>query len=350
MSDSWSGKSEPPERPKRYDQFFLYHHLEKDGYGYAGIKLRKEFARLGAGIEPVDMLVDGRHSRRGEYKWTASGPALALCVPDWWPDITAEPLIGFTMFESTRLPSGRIADMQGAERILVPCPWCVETFREEGVQQPIDVVPWGIDPDDYFPLDRDDTRGPYTFLWSGTPDYRKGWDLAYRAFSAAFGERDDAHLILHFRELPQLGLQCNDEKVTIVEGRFSLPRLRAMLRDADCFVFPSRGEGWGMPPREAAATGLPAIATDWSGLSYEIEHWALPLRITGMAAATFGPWPPGAVGQWATPDLEHLVHLMRWCYDHRDLAAKIGQDAAQWLATNTTWARTAQGIMEALEC
>src|SRR5579872_4162762 len=35
----------------------------------------------------------------------------------------------------------------------------------------------------------------------------------------------------------------------------------AMYRAADCFVFPYRGEGFGMPMLEAMACGLPVIAT-----------------------------------------------------------------------------------------
>ena len=41
--------------------------------------------------------------------------------------------------------------------------------------------------------------------------------------------------------------------------------LRQLYRDADSFVLPTRGEGWGLPIVEAMAMGLPTIATNFSG-------------------------------------------------------------------------------------
>ena len=72
----------------------------------------------------------------------------------------------------------------------------------------------------------------------------------------------------------------------------SLPGVYAA---ADCFVLPSRGEGWGRPHVEAMAMGLPVIATKWSGPSeystptLTLQHFTLgftsttqhPQRLTG---------------------------------------------------------------------
>jgi hypothetical protein len=164
----------------------------------------------------------------------------------------------------------------------------------------------------------------------------------------AFGDSQDVRLVLHFRELPK-GLQgCNDGNVELIVGRFFRPRLRRMLQDADCFVFPSRGEGWGLPPREAAATGLPAIATHHGGLAEEIDHWALPLRTTGTSPADYGFWDED-IGEWAEPDVGACADLLRWCVERPVTARMAGDAAAYWLATYGTWDRTAAGILDVVK-
>jgi glycosyltransferase involved in cell wall biosynthesis len=328
---------------------FMAHMLPRDGYGYAAIKIAEALNRLEAGFQIVDMSVDGGFPGP-DVSWSVEGTAVVMAVPEWWRDIHAGRLVGYTMFETTRMPEGRVETInRHASACLVPCAWCADSFKEQGVSVPIHVVPWGIDPADYFPLDRSNHSGPYTFLWSGTGDFRKGWDVAYRAFRKAFGNRDDVRLRLHFREMP-LGVRgFVDANVDVVVGLYDRPDLRQMLQAADCYVFPSRGEGWGLPPREAAATGLPVIATNWGGLAEEIDHWALPLGVRELRWASFHVWQVGEVGEWAEPDLDQLIALMRWCAENPELAANAGQQAAEWLKENTPWERTALGVMNVLK-
>ena len=155
-------------------RYFLSYHDDKDGYGYAGLKVLQALERLTPGEwRGVDVLQYEQRSPR--VRWSLSGQweVVALCVPEWWPLVGARRLVGYTMFESTRMPAQRVALINRcAEVCLVPCAWCAVTFQAQGVRVPLRVVRWGIDPQDYYFLDRSDHDGPYTFLWSGTPDMR----------------------------------------------------------------------------------------------------------------------------------------------------------------------------------
>jgi glycosyltransferase involved in cell wall biosynthesis len=328
---------------------FLGFHMPRDGYGYATIKIADELARLSdEKVASIDMRNrEGKFGLSTDRSWELFEPTLALCVPEWLEAISAPRLVSHTMFEATRLPAGW-AEMinDNADLCLVPCEWCLEVFEDNGVTVPLQVLRWGVDPADYYPLDRSDHDGPYTFLWSGTPDKRKGWDLVYRAFWQAFQGSDDVRLILHFRRMPRGKIGFRDSNVEVIEGLFGRPELRQMLQRADCYLFPSRGEGWGLPPREAAATGLPVIATNWGGLAEEIEEWALPVDVIGMSKADYGFWDD--IGEWAEPSLAHLIERMRWCYEHREEAAVFGAQAAAWIAQNATWERTARQILEVM--
>jgi ABC-type taurine transport system substrate-binding protein len=70
--------------------------------------------------------------------------------------------------------------------------------------------------------------------------------------------------------------------------------------------------------------------------------------VTGLAGAAFGSWEVGQAGDWAAPDLEHLVHLMRWCTRNPEVAAETGRRAAAWIAANLTWERTARGLLDVM--
>jgi len=330
---------------------FAGFHLPRDGYGYATLKIGSALRALDKSVTLVDLgLPQLGIGGLPEQCWVTNAPTVALCTPDWLPRIKTGgcPLLAYTMFEATRLPAGWVEKLNRyADRVLVPCAWCAEVFADNGVTRPIDVVKWGVDPVDYPLLDRTRTvEGlPYTFLWSGTPDRRKGWDLVYQAFSRAFEEREDVRLMLHFRKLPAGLTGVRDVNVSLVVGLLGRPALRQLLQCADCFVFPSRGEGWGLPPREAAATGLPVIATQAHGLAE--DQWAIPLGARGMSRAEYGPWED--IGEWFEPDGEQLVAEMLRVCDDRETAAQFGARTAAWMHVHATWERTARGILEIMD-
>lgn len=59
----------------------------------------------------------------------------------------------------------------------------------------------------------------------------------------------------------------NFPKITLVHGRLSKEELGSLYRDerVKAYVSITHGEGFGLPLIEAAATGLPVLATNWSG-------------------------------------------------------------------------------------
>ena len=329
---------------------FLGFHMPRDGYGYGTIKIAEQLQRLAPDTGIVDMRNrEGAFGVSGDRAWRVAGTAVALCTPDWLPFIQSERLVAYTMFEATKLPRGWVEILNTyATAVVVPCEWNAEVFRANGVTRPICLARWGIDPRDYFPLARHRAvTEPYTFLWSGTPDRRKGWDVTYRAFRQTFGASNTVRLILHFRQKPAWLTGVDDANVEFVEGLLDVAQQRALLQRADAYVFPSRGEGWGSPPREAAATGLPVIATNFGGLAEEIARWALPLHVKGMSNADYGYWDD--IGEWAEPDGDQLGELMRWCYENRHCARVAGLDAAAWLSASATWERTARALLEIVE-
>lgn len=331
---------------------FVYIGNEYHSYGYSGLKVAE---RLN-GARLVDLLPEVGASDGDDWTgppWQVAGPGVAFTLPEWWPHIQASPMVGFTMFEGHGLPRERVRIVNETCQIcLVPSQWCKEGFEESGVKVPVRVVPLGVDAEDW-PFMKRAAAGattpgrPYRFLWNGLPDSRKGWDLVYKAFWEAFRGSEEVELWLHFRKGLPIGQWFADKNVRVYNGYHSQSILKRMMREVDCYVYPSRAEGWGLPPREAASTGLPVIATDYSGMAEDIREWALPLRACKEVETRFqgAEDEPFQIGEPCLPD---LVELMRWCFENPGAAREIGRKASAWLHAHGGWDVTVRGILEAV--
>ena len=88
-------------------------------------------------------------------------------------------------------------------------------------------------------------------------------------------------------QVSAMGLRTNGGRIRIAQNHI-LQRyeLGVLYRSADCFVLPTRGEGWGMPILEAMACGLPVIATHWSSqVDFMNSRNSLPLDVESLVPA-----------------------------------------------------------------
>lgn len=320
-----------------------YRFIEVDGYGRFGINFIKALHRSGVHVTPIE---------KSQYEWPSYLRQLAgihtnrLTIA-LMPSYELLPSMGrvwnYTMYEGTGLDKRWIPALNDyAERLIVPHQFLVEVFADHGAKVPIHVVPGGTDPQE-FPVSLTspyETGRPYTFLALGDRGSRKGWDLVWQAFWNAFGDNRDVRLLIKMRPgfNRVLDLAGSDDRIII--WREDSASMNEVYDHADCFVFPSRGEGWGMPPREFAMTGKPVICTDWSGLSGDLDKWAIPIPITGLVRSALD-----GGGLWAAPDVDAITEAMRWCYDNREAARQKGLAAAQWLRANQTWEHAAQKLI-----
>jgi glycosyltransferase involved in cell wall biosynthesis len=257
--------------------------------------------------------------------------------------------IGYTMLEVDRLPAAWVEQANQMHEVWTPTAWGAEMFRASGVQRPVHVLPLGVDGERFMPgSPRGPLAGCTVFLSVFEWGIRKGWDVLLRAYRAAFRPDDDVLLLLKVdcrqpavnpvRELAALLPEPSPPVGVLYNETLSAEQLVELYQGADCFVLPTRGEGWGMPILEAMACGTPAIATDWSGPTTFLTHDnGYPLPIRGLCAATSdNPYYQHA--QWAEPDEAALVDLLRHVAAHpaerQHKGAQSIHDAQQW-----TWER-----------
>jgi glycosyltransferase involved in cell wall biosynthesis len=99
----------------------------------------------------------------------------------------------------------------------------------------------------------------------------------------------------------------------------------------DMFVWPTMGEGFGLPPLEKLSHGIPAFATFWSGpKEYQKDFPLKRLLPARLQTVRFN----GALAEMADVDESSLIELMRDSYENRerlnDLRAELFGIARRW--------------------
>jgi glycosyltransferase involved in cell wall biosynthesis len=269
--------------------------------------------------------------------------------------------IGYTMLEVDSLPPNWVAACNKMDEVWTPSPWGAEVFRDAGVRPPVIAMPLGYNPQRFHPgLPARRLQNRYTFLSVFEWGARKGPDVLLKAYCRAFNKHDSVLLVLRVNnhdtridvasQIANLRLPSDAPPVALIYNRQLKPeQLGSLYASADCFVMPTRGEGWGMPILEAMACGLPTIATAWSGqTAFHHAGVGYPLRVRSLAPAD--ATCPYYIGlRWAEPDPDHLVELMRHVYANPDAARQIGAQAASEVANRWTWAHAAAHVIARIE-
>jgi glycosyltransferase involved in cell wall biosynthesis len=331
----------------------LWHSLLKpsEGYGSVGWNLLQALERQGVEVslaptknQPIRGLERfyrsvNRWDRIGLYHHYWARPGTLKC----------ERIVNFSMWESTLVPREMVDEInQSVTLQCVPCKQNAECFRDCGVRAPLEILHLGVDAARYPYLDRDHS-GPFTFGTYGDLAFRKGIDVLVRAFRDEFARSEPVRLVLKDTGNAALG-DLTDPRIEILRGVMNHEELLGLLGEMDVFVLPSRGEGFGLCGLEAMSTGLPLIATNWSGPAEYLDPAdSYPLAYRLVNAGGIESKGVRYFGQWAEPDYEHLRHLMRLLYEHRDQAKSQGRLASERVHRKWTWDRVAHKLCNVLD-
>lgn len=258
--------------------------------------------------------------------------------------------IAVVPFETTIIPKSWITRINSCTALLVPCKQNMEAFRDSGVTVPIELIHWGIDPAKFYELEREDD-GVFTIGTMGALSKRKGTDMLIEAFLKAFPVEKDVKLLCKTSNYNFIGA-VKDKRVQIEMTPVDhQDLLNGFFKKVDMFAFPTRGEGFGLTPLEALATGIPAVVTNWSGPVEYMNNdvgWMLDYHLVEAEDFTKNVYREEC-GQWAEPDFDHLVHILRWAYEHQDEVKAMGKRAAEHVRTNWLWKDKIRMYHEALE-
>jgi glycosyltransferase involved in cell wall biosynthesis len=246
--------------------------------------------------------------------------------------------------------------------------WAPTTFVRDAIGaatgKPVLRMPLAVEPQAPVGMDRacfglpqDEFVFLFSFDFNGFAS-RKNPEAVIAAFRLAFG--GGAHkvrLLLksssgqRFHERLE-ALQhdiADDPRIELRDGFLSREEMSGLQNAADCFVSLHRAEGFGLGLAECMYFGKPVIATGYSGNMDFMDHAnSLPVDYR-MIPLRDGDYPYWQGQHWADPDVAHAARLMRQVYEHRDLARRIGGNAATSIRRSHSHASCAAAITQRLQ-
>lgn len=255
--------------------------------------------------------------------------------------------IGYTMVENTQVGQRWVDYINDMDAVFVPSKFLVDVFKNCGVKPPVIPVKQGMDSRKFLYCDRE-IREKFIFGTVGYMDDRKNWQDLVRAFSSEFDSGEPVELWIKNSNGYFASTCFSDSRIKIINRMYTFNEIQRLYRMFDCFVFPSHAEGSGLPPREAMATGLPVILTNWSGMSEIADpNICYPLEPVAIDIPDVrGPDQPGFM---ARIDIQELMYQMRHVYEHREEALSKGRLASDYVHKEWNWDVCAKDLWEKLQ-
>jgi glycosyltransferase involved in cell wall biosynthesis len=230
----------------------------------------------------------------------------------------------------------------GMDQIIVPSEWCGQSTALPKPNQTLSIVPLGVG-SQFTPTAR--KRGPkLKFLAFDThaDSMRAGMDIAMRAFGTAFPGRSDVRLDIWTTQ--PAAVSGTDIRIQLRGGVGPDRELLALYHEYDALIFASRGEGFGLVPLEAIASGMPVLHSGQTGMA--------GIADLGQLIGSRQMLAPSAVQEgahWYEPIVDILAARLRQFDTQYDAWQNKALGDAQIVSERFTWRASALALLNAME-
>jgi len=270
--------------------------------------------------------------------------------------------------ESTRVPEHIMSVLKPADQVWVPSTWGQDILIKNGLPaSQIEVVNEGVDSNLYHAHGRQMWSGdrPFRFLTVGKYELRKSIDETLQAFAQSFGNTPGVELIIKsgyftnadqkFKDLTQKIEALGLKNVQVLWGNINPEEIVNLYRSCDVFVFPTKGEGWGLPLIEAAASGMPIITVPYSAHMEFLQYimtsvLSVDYVMTPIDCPEYQSYYPDSTnnwGEWARPDPYNLAQALRQSYHNYIELFNHAQHNSRIIRSRFDWNNS---VEQALTC
>jgi len=256
--------------------------------------------------------------------------------------------------------------------IWVPSIYLKKLMKQSNIFPPVHVMPLGVDVDRYKPncgsLIFGSNLRSFRFLCNSKYSYRKGFDILIKAFMEEFSNDDDVSLLLVTRPLGTSlgGIQSivddfNAIKSSVKKSEDNLPHVALYTKSipekdmpkvynsCHAYVLISRGEGFSLTPIEAAATGLPVIASNiMSHTDFLKEDNAFLVEPEGYIKAQINGhlsnmakmcrfYEDQLFPDFGEESIKQTQEYMRFVYNNYSKAKEKASKLRNYIVNNFTW-------------
>lgn len=307
-----------------------------NGFGYATDRMLNSLTILGYewGVNLPDSDVEIWFEQPHNVRWTNEN-AYKICYVPW---------------ESTALPGLDYCDrswydvMNSADEVWTPSPLIAKWFKEYmGILPPVFVYEHGVDPI-WSPVKRT-VNDKFKFLHVGMEALRKGGPDTIKAFRLAFPDPKRADVELTMKTTPNGNKIGWLRGINFVNEMTTIDKLVGLFHDHHAYVYPSYGEGFGLTPLQAMATGMPTITVpSWAPYSEFLDP-----NLSLNSKLVSSPWPRIHPGMMFQPSIDDLVDSMRYVYNNYDSTADFAHDQVAGISKRYDWKNLTKDTFESLE-
>jgi len=262
--------------------------------------------------------------------------------------------IGYAPWEFTEIPKRKIENLNRCNAVWATSDFVKEVYINNGIQHDVQVLPHGVSLD-WDIVDREVLDDFYFLLDNGGDIF---FDVVYETIRT-FLEADlpeNVKLIVKTTtdiDTTQIrGKDWYDKRILLVDSFLPLEQYQRLYYKSNALIYPSNGEGFGLIPYQAVATGMPAITTHLTGCADYYEHtvhWEHAWEEARPILADGSLFLEEDLGLWIEPNYEVLPELLHDVYGNYHQYRQEASHSARIIRASSSWDDICDRMISLLE-